>query len=310
MGTRLIDSTPPATTTWTAPACTCWAPSAIAWRPEEQKRLMVMAPAVVGTPARRAAWRATLLPCSASGIAQPRTTSSTISGFTAGTRASAPWMTAAAMSSGRVSRSDLPALPTAVLTLDTTTASRMTSSPISVPQRRAFLERVLDALLRLLRAEERQEGLALEVQEMLLARRPRRAVAPAEDRGHVRRHERVVLADVAAPESVVDAHLERGEGGSAEHGHVRSRTAWPMTGPREPQRHFLGVGDEPVGVRRERVRRGQEHPDGLRPRRRDPRERDRLEGALQEREGIRVRDAAHPVVGAERHLLRAPAAGH
>src|SRR5262245_44016558 len=219
MGTRLIDSTPPATTTWTAPACTCWAPSAIAWRPEEQKRLIVIAPAVVGTPARSAAWRATLLPCSASGIAQPSTTSSTISAFTGGTRASAPWMTAAAMSSGRVSRSARPALPTAVRTLDTTTASRMTSSPL-VPERRPFLQGVLDALLRLLRAQERQEGLALEVQEMLLARRARRAVAPAEDRGHVRPHERVVLADVAAAEGVVDPHLEGGEGGTAEHGHV------------------------------------------------------------------------------------------
>src|SRR5262245_8798102 len=227
MGTRLIDSTPPATTTWTAPACTCWAPSAIAWRPEEQKRLIVIAPAVVGTPARSAAWRATLLPCSASGIAQPSTTSSTISAFNGGTRASAPSMTAAAMSSGRVSRSDFPALPTAVRTLDTTTASRMTSSPLLVPEGRPFLQRVLDALLRLLRAEERQEGLPLEVQEVLLARRPRRAVAPAEDRGHVRAHDRVVLADVAAPERVVDPHLEGGEGGAAEHGHVGTRAARP-----------------------------------------------------------------------------------
>ena len=48
--------------------------------------------------------RATFIPCSASGIAQPRITSSTISGFTAGTRASAPLMASAAMSSGRVWR--------------------------------------------------------------------------------------------------------------------------------------------------------------------------------------------------------------
>ena len=64
--------------------------------------MTVMADAVCGMPASRLAMRATFIPCSASGIAQPRMTSSTISGFTAGTRASAPLMAAAARSSGRV----------------------------------------------------------------------------------------------------------------------------------------------------------------------------------------------------------------
>src|SRR5512139_1311434 len=65
------------------------------------------------------------MPCSASGMAQPRTTSSTVSGRTAGTRSRAARMAAAAMSSGRVCRSvPLGALPTAVRTLATITASR------------------------------------------------------------------------------------------------------------------------------------------------------------------------------------------
>ena len=41
--TRLIDSTPPATATGTRSTITRWAAIAIAWRPEEQKRLTVVA---------------------------------------------------------------------------------------------------------------------------------------------------------------------------------------------------------------------------------------------------------------------------
>ena len=60
--TRLIDSTPPATATGTRSTITRWAAIAIAWRPEEQKRLTVVAAAVTGRPARSAAWRAMLWP--------------------------------------------------------------------------------------------------------------------------------------------------------------------------------------------------------------------------------------------------------
>ena len=60
------------------------AANAIACRPDEQKRLMVTADACTGTPARRLAMRATFSPCSASGIAQPRITSSISSGVDAG----------------------------------------------------------------------------------------------------------------------------------------------------------------------------------------------------------------------------------
>ncbi len=127
IGMRLIDSVPPATITSASPASIARAARAIACRPDAQKRLTVMAAAAGGIPARRAACRATFIPCSASGIAQPRMTSSTISGVSAGTRASAALMAAPAMSSGRVWRSvPLGALPTAVRTLATITASRGT----------------------------------------------------------------------------------------------------------------------------------------------------------------------------------------
>ena len=59
------------------------AANAIACRPEEQKRLIVTAEAVTGMPARRLAMRATFRPCSASGIAQPRITSSISAGVDA-----------------------------------------------------------------------------------------------------------------------------------------------------------------------------------------------------------------------------------
>ena len=60
---------------------------------------------VTGMPARRLAIRATFMPCSASGIAQPRMTSSTSAGSMPGARLSASAITTAARSSGRVPRS-------------------------------------------------------------------------------------------------------------------------------------------------------------------------------------------------------------
>jgi len=80
IGTRLIDSVPPAMTMSAKPHITCSAAEAIACRPDAQKRFMVTADASTGTPARRLAIRATLRPCSASGIAQPTITSSTSAG--------------------------------------------------------------------------------------------------------------------------------------------------------------------------------------------------------------------------------------
>jgi hypothetical protein len=98
----------------------------MACRPEEQKRLTVTADASTGIPARRLAMRATLRPCSASGIAHPMMTSLISFGSTPGARRSASRMTVAAMSSGRTVRSDpAGALPTAVRVAETITASCM-----------------------------------------------------------------------------------------------------------------------------------------------------------------------------------------
>ena len=69
--TRLIDSTPPATAIGTRSTITRWAAIAIAWRPEEQKRLIVVAAAVTGSPARSAACRAMLWPVAPSGMRAP-----------------------------------------------------------------------------------------------------------------------------------------------------------------------------------------------------------------------------------------------
>src|SRR6516164_4310690 len=125
-----------------------------------------MAEAVTGSPARKLATRATFIPCSASGIAQPRITSSTSDLSSWGKRASAPVIAKAARSSGRVVRR-VPrgALPIGVLTADAMmTSLMMTSFPALVPQRFASLQREGNPLLRLLLPAERDKRLALQVQ--------------------------------------------------------------------------------------------------------------------------------------------------
>jgi len=67
---------------------------------------MVIADVSTGSPARNAAIRATFMPCSPSGMAQPRITSSISLASSPGTRAIASFITSAAKSSGRVARSD------------------------------------------------------------------------------------------------------------------------------------------------------------------------------------------------------------
>ncbi len=130
MGTMLMDSAPPATMTFACPAMMRSAARAIACRPEEQKRLMVMAEVSTGRPARSEAIRATFIPCSASGMAQPRITSSISLTSRPLARAMASLIAAAARSSGRVARRvPLGALPTAVRTELTMTASRMVHLP-------------------------------------------------------------------------------------------------------------------------------------------------------------------------------------
>src|SRR5439155_7158868 len=130
IGTRLIDSVPPARIVDAKPHITCSAAYAIACNPDEQKRLTVTADAATGMPARRLAIRATFSPCSASGIAHPSTTSSTSDGSTAGARRSASAIAVAASSSGRVPRRvPFGAFPDAVRTALTITASCMNDPP-------------------------------------------------------------------------------------------------------------------------------------------------------------------------------------
>src|SRR5260221_14462774 len=129
MGTRLIDSVPPATTIDADPHMMRSAANAIACSPDEQKRLTVTADALTGIPARRLAMRATFRPCSASGIAHPRITSSISPASIPGARLSASAMAVAARSSGRVPRrTPCGALPVGVRTAETITASCMTPS--------------------------------------------------------------------------------------------------------------------------------------------------------------------------------------
>src|SRR5438046_2597519 len=102
---------------------------AIDCKPEEQKRLIVIALVSTGRPARIAAARATFIPCSASGIAQPMLTSRISLVCRFGTRPITSLITVAPSSSGRVSRKvPLGALPTAVRTADTITAPFITAS--------------------------------------------------------------------------------------------------------------------------------------------------------------------------------------
>ena len=71
-----IDSVPAPIAT-SAPSCMIWCDAiAIAWRPEEQKRLTVVAATVSGKPAASDATRATFMPDGPSGRPQPQMTSS------------------------------------------------------------------------------------------------------------------------------------------------------------------------------------------------------------------------------------------
>src|SRR5574341_1772192 len=143
---------------------------AMACNPEAQKRLTVTAEALAGTPARSEAIRATFIPCSASGIAQPRMTSSTSFGSSPGTRLSASPIASAARSSGRVARS----APLYDLTTGVRHADAITTSLIAVllvPQWLARLQQVLDALLSFSFPAEADKGFALQVKQVLFADR-------------------------------------------------------------------------------------------------------------------------------------------
>ena len=99
-GARVIDSTPPATNTSPSPAPIAWAALFTAWRPEPHSRLTVCPATSTGSPARRAAMRATLRLSSPAPLAQPSTTSSIRAGSIPVRSTIAPIATAA-RSSGR-----------------------------------------------------------------------------------------------------------------------------------------------------------------------------------------------------------------
>ncbi len=69
--TSEMDSTPEPTAMGVASVITCCAAMAIACRPEEQKRLIVVPAVVTGQPAQMAERRAMLKPVAPSGLAQP-----------------------------------------------------------------------------------------------------------------------------------------------------------------------------------------------------------------------------------------------
>src|SRR5215813_5204234 len=72
----LMLSSPPPMAASAPPMTIWWAAMAMAWSPDEQKRLTVVPATLTGRPARRSATRATLLPWAPLGWAQPMITSS------------------------------------------------------------------------------------------------------------------------------------------------------------------------------------------------------------------------------------------
>ncbi len=194
----LIDSAPPAMMMSAPPERMRSAAMAIACSPEEQKRLMVTPGTESGRPARSAAMRAMFMPDSASGMAQPRITSSISSGAMAGYFSSKRRMTVAARSSGRVLRK-LPrgALPTGVRRQSTITAS---ISVRSVPERLARLQHVLHALLRFRIAAQAQESFALQIEQILFGNVLRAGQpAAAQDVRQLLGDDQIVIADDNGP---------------------------------------------------------------------------------------------------------------
>ena len=103
MGTRLMDSAPPAISTSASPTRMRSAAIWIAVTPEAQKRLTVTPPTGSGRPAARR-YAAMFMPCSPSGKEQPMMASSMALGSSVGTCGIALRMAATSRSSGRVLR--------------------------------------------------------------------------------------------------------------------------------------------------------------------------------------------------------------
>src|SRR4051794_11280804 len=125
IGTRDIDSTPPASTRSSQPEATFWAAMLTASRPDAQKRLSWTPATVCGRPALIAAVLAMSAPWSPIGVTQPRTTSSMRFGSSCPLRASVSWISPTTRSTGLVVCSDplLLPLPRGVRTASNTSAS-------------------------------------------------------------------------------------------------------------------------------------------------------------------------------------------
>ena len=113
-GARVIDSTPPASTTSASPASMVREPCIAASSDEPQSRFTVTAGTETGSPASSTAIRPTLRLSSPAWLAQPQTTSPMTAGSSAGALASTAGTAVAARSSGRTSASAPPNRPNGV----------------------------------------------------------------------------------------------------------------------------------------------------------------------------------------------------
>src|SRR5487761_2764322 len=186
IGIMLMLSVPAAITMSASPVRMRSAAIETAFSPDEQKRLIVMPGTPGGNPASSTPMRATFIPCSYSGIAQPTITSSTRAGSIDGTCASTRLSTCASRVSGRVARyAPRGALPTGVRVVATTQASciciviRILLSPphrasptrrgvapcASVAQRLPRRKRVRDPRLRAGVAQQLHELAALDFEQ-------------------------------------------------------------------------------------------------------------------------------------------------
>src|SRR6478735_9924860 len=211
IGTIDIDSVPPASIRSAWPMRIWSAASATACRPDEQKRLMVCAANVCGRPASSTPMRATFMPCSPSGMAQPMIASSMRLTSMPGACATTLLSTCASMSSGRVLRNTpRGALPTGVRVAATMYASCICLVMESVPERLAGLQHVRDAFLGLGHLREGDEVFALQAQQpVLIDERAAVHFASAQHRGDARGDLVVVRRDETAFEHVDQQHLKR-----------------------------------------------------------------------------------------------------
>ena len=113
-GARVIDSTPPASTTEASPASMAREACIAASSDEPHSRFTVTAGTETGSPASSTAIRPTLRLSSPAWLAQPQNTSPIAAGSSDGALSSTPVIAAAARSSGRSSASAPPNRPNGV----------------------------------------------------------------------------------------------------------------------------------------------------------------------------------------------------